>query len=118
MRCSQQPAMVELKSEALCGQEVTMKLFRYLQTLALAVMALVGLSAVAYADSFRLRIRFSLKRMAIHCLGYSRAPEVHQQQIVPIHEPTEQLDVTVTGSGGRISGATLSSDNPFQGWRI
>jgi PEP-CTERM motif len=48
--------MVELKSEALCGQEVTMKLFRYFQTLALAVMALVGLSAVAYADSFRLRI--------------------------------------------------------------
>lgn len=49
--------MVELKkSEALCGLEVTMKLLRYFQTLALAVMALVGLSAVAYADSFRLRI--------------------------------------------------------------
>ena len=56
MRCSYHPAMVELKSEALCGQEVTMKLFRYFQTLALAVTALVGLSAVAYADSFRLRI--------------------------------------------------------------
>jgi hypothetical protein len=49
--------MVELKkSQALCGQEVTMKLLRYLQTLGLVVMALIGFSTATYADSFRLRI--------------------------------------------------------------
>jgi PEP-CTERM motif len=48
--------MIELKpTEAPCGQEVKMKWLRYFYTLALA-MALVGVSTIASADSFRLRI--------------------------------------------------------------